>query len=340
MEPVENSHTPKEESAKSKPRVLAELAAQTAATLYTDRKAEAGSERKSIILRAIDRFAGKYLKAAEPAGRPELGEEAELMDDVEAIYGDVLLWHGTGRYQYGEQGEVVDAFSRIISQGTLEPRYDEIDFLAGKPDSTEDSHSVSLSPVRMYSRCYADLFQDRDAPRPYEYGSAGYWAKYFIGPIAIDGAIESKIWKSESRREIRGHIENPTFIDGVNAWRTKANKSPRKRASMWDTFEEGSDIAGNYPILIGLKEGYFDTVETSSSVARKERRTRDHIPLEAFTHIEVPQAYVAETRAILEEKGIIEVPVIPLEAGEYYASHFDLSDLIANKPLVRERKEG
>ena len=52
-----------------------------------------------------------------------------------------------------------------------------------------------------------------------------------------------------------------------------------------------------------------------------------------MTHIETPEANVAETKALLAQAGIA-IPILPMEAGETYCRNFSFWQLVNVHPLV------
>ena len=91
------------------------------------------------------------------------------------------------------------------------------------------------------------------------------------------------------------------------------------------TFLAGSDIEGDYPILIGIKP--LDNTTTPSALATHETRIEGGVNLNDFTFLEVPRDKIAETKSILEQYNLGDLPVFALETGEDYAfAHPEASD--------------
>ncbi len=189
--------------------------------------------------------------------------------------------------------------------------------------------SVSTAASRMYARPYADMHQDRIEPMSYRYGKASYWAQFFVSPIALEGLIELKAWHKGPARDRARKVGS----EGLSRWRNKVNESPWQK-NIFPIFDQGSDIAGNYPILIGIKEGSFNEVQISKTLSRFESRSEHLVPIEAFSHLEVPLNKVAETRARLASGGYSSIFVLSIELGEYFCSKQSFSDLISGDRLT------
>ncbi len=299
-------------------------------TWYLDRRiAGSEGEAKPLDLRLIDRLAGRKLGKTTEVSPVSPEDEAEVLEDVEMIYKDVWRWHGTGRYQH-RNGEVTDILQEMIRDGGMKPHPDKLDPVAG------EMLSISTSPSRMYARPYADMHHDRDQPLSYRYGKASKWAKYFMAPYPIEAAMEAKLW----RKEVRGEFRKGAEESMVN-FQGKVSEAPEsENSAIYDMLDEGSDIPGNYPVVAGFREGAFEDVVQSEALARYESRSGEFTPWERLTHLEVPLENIKETRRMLEEAGQINIPVIPLELGEYYCSKFDFTELVAGKPLELSKKSG
>jgi len=266
----------------------------------------------------------------QPEAAPVSPEnDHEVLQEIESIYAHVWRWHGTGRYQH-RNGETIDLLQQMIEDGGMTPQLDKLDPVA------REMLSISTSPSRMYARPYADMHHGRDQPLSYRYGKASKWAKYFMAPYPIEAAMEAKLWRKDVRRAFRRGAE-----ESMANFQGKTNRTPEAANSMiYEMLDEGSDIPGNYPMLIGFREGAFADTVKSKALARHESRSSEHTPWERLTHIEVPFENVEETRRQLEEAGQLLVPVIPIELGEYYCSKFDFTDLVSGKPLELSKKSG
>lgn len=299
---------------------------EAAASIYADHRIKNNPEKKPLDLQLIDRFVAKRL-ALQSETNLELpdGAEKEVLKEIQTLYSSVWRWHGTGRYEHRNDSEIVDVLHMILKDNGLLPQPDTIDHITGPSDS------ISTARSRMYARPYADMHQDRDQPLSYRYGKPSYWGKYFMSPVPIEVAIEGKLWNKKNREEA-----SPEVYSGMQRWRDKVNKTPHT-LGLYNALDEGSDIAGNYPILIGLKEMAFEEGPISKTLARHESRSTTNITIDSFTHIEVPLNKVDEVRQILEQNNQTNLPVIPIELGEYYCSQFEFSDLASGRPLTPDR---
>ena len=162
----------------------------------------------------------------------------------------------------------------------------------------------------------------------YRCGKASYWAQLFVSPIALEGPIELKAWR---KRPVRDRALK-AGSEGLSKWRNKVNESPRQKG-IFPIFDQGSDIAGNYPILIGIQKDSFYEVQISKTLSRFESRSEHRISIGVFSHIEVPLDKVEKTRATLEEGGYSDILVFPIELGEYFCSKQSFSDLISGNRL-------
>jgi hypothetical protein len=291
-------------------------------SIYVDRRSGAGERaRKPLDIRLVDSFVAKRLAKSTEAAPVPPDEEAEVLAEFDAVYQEAWRWHGTGRYQH-RGGRTIDILREIAREGGLRPHEDVMDPIVGEMDS------VSTAASRMYARPYADMHQDRIEPMSYRYGKASYWAQFFVSPIALEGLIELKAWRKGPARDRARKVGS----EGLSKWRNKVNESPWQK-NIFPIFDQGSDIAGNYPILIGIKEGSFHEVQISKTLSRFESRSEHLVPIEAFSHLEVPLNKVAETRARLAAGGYSSIFVLSIELGEYFCSKQSFSDLISGDRL-------
>jgi hypothetical protein len=296
-------------------------------TRYVDRRiAGAEPERKPLDLRLIDRVAGWKLGRTSDTSPVSAEDEHEVLEDLETVYRDVWRWHGTGRYQH-RGGQTVDILGEMITDGGVKPHLDRIDPLG-------DQEMFSTAKARMYARPYADMHHDQQVPLTYRYGKASKWARYFMAPYPIEAAAEAKLWRKEVRRDFAAGA-----TESMKEFQGKFNQTPQTELQqIYDMLDEGSDIQGNYPILIGFAEGAFEDIVKSKALARHESRSGELVPWDKITHLEVPLANVEETRHLLEEAGQIMVPVMPIEMGELYSSKFEFTDLVSGTPLELSKK--
>jgi hypothetical protein len=225
-----------------------------------------------------------------------------------------ILWHGTGRYHHAGDG-LTDVLRSIMTNGGLQPAYDAYGIFAGG----KAMDSISLTTLRIIARSYADM-HGRGHKEPDRYGDALTWVSYYYGLFyarlyAFNSFRVRRYWKQWHSLT---HDEN-----GDNTWGKKVNK---KAQDVWDAFGLGSDIAGNYPILIGVTQ--LQSQVTLSAVFNQcEVRTLEPILLENMSHLEVPAHKVTVTRKILADHGY-NLLVFPIELGETVASRQTFGSLL------------
>jgi hypothetical protein len=224
------------------------------------------------------------------------------------------LWHGTGRYQQSGNDRV-DVLDSILQTGALQVADDAYAVYAGG----DVMQSVSLTPLRMIARSYADTF-GRAVLEPHRYGTALMWVAYFYGPFYARMYLRG--YHRRGRHYRRWH-ELTHDATGDNTWGKKSN---HRAAKVWDVFVLGTDIEGNYPILLGLSDISHRAALPAGFDSYEVRSGRD-VPLQYLTHIEVPSRYINETRALLRRHRL-DVPVEPLELGEVIASRQPFSRLL------------
>ncbi len=215
------------------------------------------------------------------------------------LYFDAKLWHGTGRYKY-DNGLVVDALQQMVSAGGIVPHMDVWDQKRGP------SLTVSLARVRPYARLYASLFFPPNQRSLCELWKRLVWCcTYFLS---------SKWVAWQEYPPPRPHI--PDQQRKLRTWVTKFSTRPQSSFAylfLWG----GTDVRENYPVLIGVRGNSVQPTTGSRFVDLHEVRTSAPVPINDFTHIEVPQSYVAATTALFVQAGYC-VPVIALERGDAF----------------------
>lgn len=78
------------------------------------------------------------------------------------------------------------------------------------------------------------------------------------------------------------------------------------------SFNTGSSIAGDYPILLGAKNA--EGGQPLANLPWEQVRAEGGVNLDNFTHIEVPKEHIRETRALLEKYGVA-LPVVAIGVG-------------------------
>lgn len=236
-----------------------------------------------------------------------------------------IYWHGTGRLQYDKQVKILDVLEQIIKHGSTKPFKDVFDIRQGEMLST------SVARQRMYARIYSDMHAYKGAKLSQRYGSPRFWAYYFIMAINLHAIKELGLWNPKKLR--RQHDE--WRQQGQELWASKTTRHPGKAAGIF--FNKGSDIAGNYPVLIGLKRAKYKEHQTASYVARYESRISGQIPVEAFTHLEVPKAKLNEVRRLLDKYDYRDLPIFALEQCERLHADMRFSRLVRQKKASNQR---
>ncbi|NCN58304.1 hypothetical protein GW940_00110 [Candidatus Microgenomates bacterium] len=88
-----------------------------------------------------------------------------------------------------------------------------------------------------------------------------------------------------------------------------------------------SDIQGNYPLIIGIRENAFPEADIAGVLRKHESRSKIPIPLDLLTHVEVPFDYVDEVQNAVMDYGS-HIPVIPIEWGDEYSKTLPISWIV------------
>ena len=180
-------------------------------------------------------------------------------------------------------------------------------------------HSVSLCRSRMVARSYADMhglgWKEKN-----RYGDALTWTSYYYSLFyarlfTVNGVKVLRRWKTW---RTLSHDEN-----GDNTWGKKVNKQARY---VWDIFCLGSDISGNYPILIGVRS-LDSQLKLEKPMSHYEVRADKRIGVANISHIEVPSDKQDEMRELLLSYGI-DIPVTSIELGEYVSTQKRFIELL------------
>jgi len=225
-------------------------------------------------------------------------------------------WHGTGRWQYDRQGKITDVLEKILKQGSMQPFKDVFDIKHGEMLST------SVARQRMYARIYGDMHEYKGANLQERYGSPRFWAYYFIMAINLHATKELGLWSPKIRREQHAAWRK----QGKEIWAIKVRRKPGEATGKF--FDNGSDIVGNYPILIGIRQSDYALLKVANYVARYESRIGSNISVKAFTHLEVPEKHIVDVRKLLKEYGYADVPVFAFERCERFYADKHFSQLV------------
>ncbi len=246
---------------------------------------------------------------------------------IRDLYSQAWRWHGTGKYQYRD-GEIVDVLAGIVNKNGLVPQYDDMDLEKGP------YHSISTSPSRMYARLYSGLHFSEGKSLQNQYGDTKFWYRYFMAALIVDYFRKHKskllLFIRRDRRKLKEDLI-PGYEAKLQRWREKVTT---KNLKIIDLFDNGSDIKSNYPILIGLKDKSFEEVEIMRSLEKHERRSKEPVTIDKFTHIEVPLKNMSSTKVFLEKQRCGDINIIPMEWGEEYCHQFTFSQLVGEGKLI------
>jgi len=245
-------------------------------------------------------------------------EYQTVLPEIGELYGQTWRWHGTGRFHHHED-QVRDVLKEIIEKDGLIQHEDPLDYTRGV------MQSVSTSPSRIYSSLYAQLHYEKGKRLRNTFQTTAGWL-YYTGSIAIQAALHDRRLFNKRFRE-----EHNLDKKGTSYFHEKYAKFPVTGLDM--RFGGVSDIPGNYPMLIGIKEGAFQESNIAQVLRTHESRSETPIPISSFTHIEVPDQNVEEVRDLLNQAVKEHVPVIALEWGEEFCKSLPVSFLKDGVPL-------
>jgi hypothetical protein len=246
-----------------------------------------------------------------------------MRSELKRLYSDAQLWHGTGRYKYGYQGEILDVLYAILRSGGLSPHADDWDPKYGPMRVT----CTSLS--RLYARLYAGMYCPNGERVRNELGSRELWAYYFFVSSSIVAIFEYRLpLRDVLRRDLSNFI--PRIGEKVKRWSSKISSL---EVSQKDAFLRGTDIIRNYPVLIGIKKGAFTPAQTSRFIKLHERRAPSLVSVHNFSHVEVPLDCLADTANLFKRFGMTSTPIIPIEFGEEFCRLFSFLELVSGRPL-------
>ena len=238
------------------------------------------------------------------------------MSEYQKLTKSTQFWHGTGRWQHGERG-TIDVLKSFCDTGGLKPARDVYAVFGGS--NQHIIHSISLCRSRMVARSYADMhglgWKEKN-----RYGDALTWTSYYYSLFyarlfTVNGIKMLRRWKTWRSLS---HDEH-----GDNTWGKKVNKQAR---DVWDIFCLGSDISGNYPILIGIKS-LDSQLKLEKPMRYYEVRADKRIDIANISHIEVPRDKQDEMRELLLSCGI-DIPVTSIELGEYVSVQKRFTELL------------
>lgn len=223
------------------------------------------------------------------------------VDSIRLALHKTKFWHGTGRYQYSN-GRVIDVLVGIINAEAILPREDLYSL-------GTTMQSVSAAKSRDYGLLYADMHSpnpsalkrntpQRTTVRKYV---AGVKQKAILHYLFSNGLISAIKLAHTTRHRLK--VEN--------RWSKKINKA---EPSILKSFTVGSDISGNYPILIGISD-LKTTLPLPPYLSNNEVRVPKPIALTEVTHFEVPEEKLQEVETMIKDARL-DIQVIAIEAVE------------------------
>lgn len=255
----------------------------------------------------------------------------EYLPLIEKCYKQDLYWHGTGRYHYeynmnsreekANYERVFDVLESLINRKAVVAHHDLfVDF------STQGKKTISLTPCRMYGRCYAEIHQYEANPLSYEYGDVAFWMNVIVPlqAIAILGSNPIRNYFPQLVNILKQRKTGKKVSGWISTFRNINNK---KSYSIFHLGKIRSDIQNNHGILLAFKKNNIKTYSFDRAIEKFEARTHEDIPTSSLSHIEVPVANLQEVKDFLKNREI-DIPVIPIEFGERYCNKFSLRELL------------
>jgi hypothetical protein len=250
--------------------------------------------------------------------------------EIEKCLTEATYWHGTGRFHYANNGsrygqietdKTTDVLDSIIVKGGLIPHHD--------PWINSAGATVSLGTVRMHSKVFARLHLHEHDTLKYELGDFSFWLQLYAKLLFLWGFTDYKSFYYLSKNLVK----RSTFGD-IQTWAGSIRKpyQGKRVIGIYDLLKAnipGSDIAGNYPILIGIKNDLTPLIDTIPLTHTVEVRSLSIVTLDKFSHLEVPLNKLEETQVLLKQSNI-NLPVLPMEMVDVYLSQRPLSELAYN----------
>lgn len=225
------------------------------------------------------------------------------IDNIGDLIAKTDLWHGTGRYQYDENGEVTDILNTLLKEGGFQPRKDEWDI-------NKSMTSTSFARDRLYGRLYADMHLNY-SQEPERMVSQQELVDTYTKGIELAALKEYYHQHGSALKLLRAMQRARQTLVKNGRWSRKVNSTA---PSVRKVFIEGSDIQDNYPILFGVEQP--DTIEPIADyLAKHEVRTTEPVGINKVTYIEVPRDRIEETQELMQSYGY-SVPVVAIEDAE------------------------
>ncbi|MBP9780099.1 hypothetical protein KBD33_05785 [Candidatus Gracilibacteria bacterium] len=227
---------------------------------------------------------------------------------------DCKYWHGTTALQYGNDGEIISVIENILQSGIVTHE-------VWTKRNLHPQEEICLARKRWNARIYAMTGNTKSRPLLDESelykGNSRWWRKgtlEMMSELGLDGYrhyvrtyVIPMILHNNKWRLIEGQYEQ-----WIAKYTQQKGKSPLLHSLL------RSDIAGNYPVIIGIRDGSFDRSDMSRTpdLAKLEMRTKQTLTTDYFTHIEVPRSKVNEVEQLAEKLGLNYLPILSMEEVE------------------------
>ncbi len=275
-----------------------------------------------------EKHLARYRVSAEALEAERAEEYQSWLPLITECYERAEYWHGTGHYHYYhprdsryagvDHTRTVDVVQAIVDRQGLEAHTD----LWYKADG-HFLKTISLAPSRMHARLYAHIHLREGVWLDYVFGGTRFWMGFFV----FYAGMELFSLKRGPRMFLKQTLFNPHMMRHARTWASAIrNLHEYKILPLWRAYDLRSDIAGNHPVLFGIKKNAVIGDGVMPFLRKIEVRVTGRIPLEQLTHLEVPKEHVSSVKKLLDGHGI-SLPVIPLEFGELYCSKIPLAKL-------------
>jgi hypothetical protein len=283
-----------------------------------------------VIIARGEKILKPYRFQAEIFKKDGLTQYQEFLPHIEQSLKNASYWHGTGRYHYHHgkssrysrtpSDNILDVLGSIINDNGLAPHFDPWIPTDGILQST-----ISLATTRMHSRVFARAHQYENDSLLFELGTIAYWIRFYLILLLCWSLSQPRVTLRLSKNLFRTGT-----VQDIQTWASAIRKPKGKTViGIFDLLRgrvPGSDIAGNYPLLFGVKKDNVVSSEVLPLIHVAEVRTKYQVTLESFTHVEVPFSKVRETEEFLRSRGIV-LTVLPLEFVDMYVSTVPLQTL-------------
>lgn len=263
------------------------------------------------------------------AGSVKMNDYEEFIPTLKQICESKLYWHGTGRYHYeynlisreqsSDPENIIDVLALIFDRNSLVAHEDLFVTFDSKLQKT-----VSLTPFRMYARCYAEIHQYEADNLIYEYGDIAFWMS-IITPLQIIAILGNRPVRNYFLNFIK-ILRSGNTLKKTRGW-ISSFQSKKTNISLFHLDKLRSDIPNNYGIILAFKQDTITAIAFDKAIERFETRVKGDLSLCSLSHVEVPLKNFAETKEFLVARNIT-IPVVPIEYMERCCNRYTLKDLI------------